>query len=94
MLPALWTPTQGRYHGVTRRFIKQLQGLGWGSDGQGGFFDGYDRKFDVLRTSFQHIRRLLRSTWYDKVAEQCSHIERVSRLLTHWTTLIYDIGEG
>jgi len=21
-------------------------------------------------------------------------IERVSRLLTHWTTLIYDIGEG
>ena len=44
MLPSLWTPTRGKYHGVTRRFIKQLQGLGWESDGQGGFSDGYDWK--------------------------------------------------
>lgn len=91
MLPSLWTPTRGGYYGVTRRFVKQLQGLGWESDGQGGFSDGYDRKFDVLRTSFQHIRRLLRSTWYDKVAEQCSHRKGLEALdtldnldLRHW----------
>ena len=94
MLPALWTPTQGRYHGVTRRFLKQLRGLGWESDGHGAFIDGYGRKFDVLRTSFQHIRRLLRSTWYDKVGEQCSHrkgLEAIDTLdnldLRHWRGL-------
>lgn len=94
MLPTLWVPTQGRYHGVTRRFIKQLQSLGWDSDGQGGFSDGYGGKFDVLRSSFQHIRRLLRSTWNDKVAEQCSHRKGLEALdtldnldLRHWRGL-------
>lgn len=48
----------------------------------------------MLPTSFQHIRRLLRSTWYDKVAEQCSHRKGLEALdtldnldLRHWRGL-------
>ena len=41
MLPRLWQPGPGRYKGVTRRFVTQLSGLGWNSEGDGIFKDGY-----------------------------------------------------
>lgn len=94
MLPSLWTPTRGGYYGVTRRFVKQLQGLGWESDGQGGFSDGYMigslMCFPPLSSTFGDyfavlgMIRLLNS----------AVIERVLRPSTHSIILTYGIGEG
>ena len=94
MLPQLWTPIAGKYKGVTRRFILQLEGLGWESCGDGTFQDGHGRRFDVVKTSFVHIRRLLKSSWCDKVVSQCVHrkgleaLESLDNLnLRHWRGL-------
>ena len=73
MLPDLWINGPGRYKGVTRRLLKQLESLGWFFNGDGTLSDAHDRRFDVERTSFVHIKRILKSSWLDKVAENCSH---------------------
>ena len=82
MLPDLWTCGRGRYKGVTRRLLKQLEGLGWMSQGDGTFQDAHERKFDVEKTSFVHIKRLLKSSWLEKVAENCSHRKGLEELVT------------
>ena len=82
MLPDLWLGGPGRYKGVTKRMLRQLEGLGWLSNGDGTFSDAYGRKFDMEKTSFVHVKRVLKSTWLDKVADNCSHRKGLEELCT------------
>lgn len=82
MLPDLWLGGPGRYKGVTKRMLRQLEGLGWLSNGDGTFSDAYGRKFDIEKTSFVHVKRVLKSTWLDKVADNFSHRKGLEELCT------------